>query len=67
MSGFYFLFNRRDRFVADPAGNDKLEIIEIGGDVQGKAVAGDAAGDMYANGGDLFWGKPLGIVLAISI
>ncbi len=38
-----------------PQGTISCEVVEIGGDVQGKAVRGDAARHVDAEGGDLFF------------
>ena len=49
--------------VGDAAGIDEAEIVEIGGDVEGKTMRGDAARDVNADGGNLAlspaWGSPL--------
>lgn len=44
---------RGDRPGRDAAGDNEIEILEIGIHVQRKAVRGDAARDVYADGGDL--------------
>ena len=48
-----FQFQRRYRPVGDAAGDDPVEVAQVGGDVQGEAVRGDALGDVDADGGDL--------------
>src|SRR5207249_2197035 len=40
--------------IRNSAGNDEVEVIEIGGDVEGKSVAGDPAGKPHADGRQLF-------------
>src|SRR5579859_6749888 len=47
------LRDRRHRAVADSAGDDQFEILEIGGDVERESMAGNAARDMHADCGDL--------------
>src|ERR1700720_4489593 len=42
--------------VGDAAGNDEVEVAEVGGDVVGKAVGGDPATDVDADGGEFFFG-----------
>lgn len=42
--------------VGDAAGNDEIEITQVGGDVIGKAVRGDPAADVDADGGEFFLG-----------
>jgi hypothetical protein len=39
--------------VGNAAGNDQRKVAEVGGDVEGEAVRGDAARDVNADGGDL--------------
>ena len=34
------------------AGNDQVEVVEIGVHIEGEAVRGDGAGDVDADGGD---------------
>ena len=46
--------------VGDAAGNDEVEVTEVGGDVEGKAVRGDPAADMDADGGEFFFGDIAG-------
>ena len=41
------------RLAADSAGNNELEVFKIGADVEGKAMRGYAARNVYADGGDL--------------
>ena len=41
--------------VGDAAGNDEVEVTQIGGDVVGKTVGGDPAADVDANGGEFFF------------
>src|SRR5260221_9165330 len=42
--------------VGDAAGNDEVEIAEVGGDVEGETVGGDPAADVDADGGEFFFG-----------
>ncbi len=42
-----------DRVIGNAAGNDQSKVIEVGGDIEGEAVRGDAARHMNADGGDL--------------
>src|SRR5258708_2709098 len=42
--------------VGDAAGNDQVEVAEVGGDVEGEAVGGDPAADVDADGGEFFFG-----------
>jgi hypothetical protein len=46
--------------VGDAAGNDKVEIAEVGGDVVSEAVGGDPAADVDADGGKFFFGYVAG-------
>ena len=39
--------------IGNAAGNDQLKVAQVGGDVEGEAVRGDAARHMNADGGDL--------------
>ena len=48
----HFPFEARDRTIGDAAGVDEGEVAEIGGDVEGEAVGGNAAGDVDADGGN---------------
>ena len=48
-----FPFEARHGAVGDAAGIDESEVAQIGGDVEGESVRGDAAGDVNADGGDL--------------
>ncbi len=48
-----FELNGSHRLAADAAGNNELEVFEIGGDVEGKTVRGYAARNVHADGGDL--------------
>src|ERR1051326_6344594 len=43
-----------DAIVADTAGDDDIEVGEIGADVEGKAVLGDPAAGLDADGRELF-------------
>ena len=47
-------FERGDGAVGDAAGDDPVEVADVGGDVEGEAVRGDRLGDVDADGGDLF-------------
>lgn len=47
-----FEFDGGDGF-GQSAGDDELEVVEVGGDVEGESVGGDPAGDVDADGGDL--------------
>ena len=46
---------RYDARVRDSAGNNRVEVAQVGGDIEGKAVRGDPARDMHANGAQLAW------------
>ena len=46
---------RGDRAVGDAAGDDPVEVAEVGGDVEREAVRGDGLRDMDADGGDLLF------------
>ena len=68
-AGFYFVerdvaaeefFERGGFAVGDAAGNDEVEITQIGGDVVSKTVGSDPAADVYANGGEFFFGDIAG-------
>src|SRR6267142_4342773 len=48
-------FERGGFAVGDAAGNDQVEVAEVGGDVEGEAVGGDPAADVDADGGELFF------------
>src|SRR4029079_11482197 len=41
-----------------PAGNDQTEIVEVGRDVEGEAMAGDPAGNPNPDGRQLFGAHP---------
>jgi len=43
--------------VGYAAGNDEVEVAEVGGNVVGEAVGGDPAADVYADGGEFFFGN----------
>ena len=51
-----FLLHRGDRLGRDAAGDDEVEVAEVGVDVEGEAVGGDEAGDVDADGGELGFG-----------
>src|SRR6266849_5869431 len=42
--------------IGDAAGNDEVEVAEVGGNVEGEAVGGDPAADMDTDGGKFFFG-----------
>ena len=42
--------------VRDAAGDDEVEVAEVGGDVECEAVGGDPAADVDANSGEFFFG-----------
>ena len=46
-------FEAGDLAVGDAAGDDPLEVAQVGGDVEREAVRGDALRDVDADGGDL--------------
>src|SRR5689334_1764656 len=46
-----FELQRGDAAVGDAAGDDPFEVAEVGGDVKGEAVRGDALRDVDADGG----------------
>src|SRR5581483_3888642 len=48
-----FSLDRRYRLAGQPAGDDQGEVVEVGRHVQREAVRGDAARDVYADGGNL--------------
>ncbi len=48
-----FPFEAGDGPVGDAAGIDEREVAQVGGDVEGEAVGGDAARDVDADGADL--------------
>jgi hypothetical protein len=53
-------FERGGLAIGDAAGNDKIEVAEVGGDVVSEAVRGDPAADVNADGGEfLFAGAVL--------
>jgi len=54
---FKFFGQAGHTVVGDAAGNDHLEVAQVGGDIEGEAVRGDSLGHMDADGGDL----PLGV------
>jgi hypothetical protein len=43
--------------VGDAAGNDEVEVAEVGGDVVGEAVGGDPPADVDTDGGEFFFGN----------
>ena len=47
-------FERGDGAVGDAAGDDPVEVAEVGGDVEGEAVRGDRLGNVDADGCDFF-------------
>ncbi len=49
---FQLVSDGSDGLVGDAAGDDELEVLEIGRKVEGEAVAGYGAGDVDADGGD---------------
>ena len=51
--GAEFFFKTGDGAVGDAAGIDEGEVAQVGGDVEGEAVRGDAARDVNADGADL--------------
>ena len=51
-----FLLHRGDRLRRDAAGDDQVEVAEIGVHVEGEAVRGDEAGDVDADGGEFGFG-----------
>ena len=51
-----FLLHRGYRLGGDAAGDDQVEIAEIGIHVEGEAVRSDEAGDVDADGGELGFG-----------
>src|SRR5579862_7668491 len=42
--------------VGDAAGNDEVEIAQVGRNVVGKAVGSDPAAQVHADGGEFFFG-----------
>lgn len=50
-----FKLDGGDRF-GQSAGDDELEVVEVGGDVEGESVGGDTARDVNADGGNLALG-----------
>ncbi len=46
-----FLLHRGDRLRRDAAGDDQIEVAEVGVYVEGEAVRGDEAGDVDSDGG----------------
>ena len=54
--GVGFEFERGDRAVGDAAGDDEVEVAEVGGDVEGEAVRCDGLRDVDADGGDFLFG-----------
>ncbi len=48
-------FERSGFAFSDAAGDDEIEVTEIGGNVIGKAVRSDPAADVHADGGELFF------------
>ena len=50
--GWSLKFKAGDAAVADAAGDDPLEVAEVGGDVEREAVGGDALRDVNADGGE---------------
>ena len=52
-----FLLHRRDRLRRDAAGDDQVEVAEVGVYVEGEAVRGDEAGDVDADGGEFGFGR----------
>ena len=42
---------------ADAAGNDQVEITQVGGNVVGETVGSDPAADVHADGGEFFFGS----------
>jgi hypothetical protein len=48
-----FALHRGHRLRGDPAGDDQVEVAEVGVYVEGEAVRGDEAGDVHADGGEL--------------
>ena len=51
-----FLLHRGDWLRRDAAGNDQVEVAEVGVHVEGEAVGGDEAGDVDADGGEFGFG-----------
>src|SRR5579883_1567476 len=45
-----------DGAIGDAAGDDEVEVAQVGGDVEREAVRGDAARDVHADGGDFLLG-----------
>src|ERR1700739_3535510 len=41
--------------ISDAAGNDEIEVAEVGGDVVSEAVGGDPAANVDTNGGEFFF------------
>src|SRR4051812_20936969 len=53
--GLCLELERGDGAVGDAAGNDEVKVAQVGGDVEGEAVRGDALGDVDAECGDLLF------------
>lgn len=53
-------FERSSFAIGNAAGNDQIEVAEIGGDVKGQAVGSDPAADVDADGGEFFLGDIVG-------
>ena len=54
-----FFLHRGHRLGRDAAGDDQVEVAEIGVHVEGEAVRGDEAGDVDADGGEFGFGSLL--------
>jgi len=51
------------RLVGDAAGIDELEVAEVGGDVEGKAVRGNSAGNVNADGANFAFASGAGLLV----
>ena len=54
------LLHRSHRLRGDAAGDDQVEVAEVGVYVEGEAVGGDEAGDVDADGGEFGFGVGAG-------
>ncbi len=57
LEGLYFTLKAGDGPVGDAAGIDEGEVTEVGVDVEGESMRGDAARDVDADGGDFAAGS----------
>jgi hypothetical protein len=53
-------FERGGFAIGDAAGNDEVEVAEVGGDVEGETVGGDPAADVDADGSEFLFGDIAG-------